>query len=237
MHSRFREVLLLDADNVPTIDPTFLFDIPEYRETGAIFWPDWATAAADNPAWRVFGVAYRDEREQESGQLVIDKQRRWKPLNLCNWYNEHSDFFYRFVYGDKDTFRFAWHRAGQPFSMPAGPIGLPFTIGQQDFGGRLLFQHRCADKWSLAGNRIAHGFAHEDLCVSFVGELATRWNAVARHLRRLSAADRAQMDARRPAAIDSSSWDGGIGPSVCRLTGALSAAAQSSVFGGVRMDG
>jgi hypothetical protein len=34
LHSRFREVLLLDADNVPAADPGFFFDIPEVRRLG-----------------------------------------------------------------------------------------------------------------------------------------------------------------------------------------------------------
>ena len=172
LHSRFREVLFLDADNVPTVDPTYLFETPEYRDTGAIFWPDTPSMNAEHPAWDLFGVPYRDEREQESGQLLIDKRRCWEALNLCNWYNERSDFFYRFIYGDKDTFRFAWHRAARRFSMPAAIGGPRFTIGQGDFQGRLLFQHRCGDKWSLAGNRASPGFEHEDRCIDFVRELA-----------------------------------------------------------------
>jgi hypothetical protein len=40
MHSRFSEVLFLDADNVPVKDPSCLFERPEFQETGAIFWPD-----------------------------------------------------------------------------------------------------------------------------------------------------------------------------------------------------
>jgi len=38
--SRFSHVLLLDADNFPVKDPSFLFDLPAYTETGALFWPD-----------------------------------------------------------------------------------------------------------------------------------------------------------------------------------------------------
>ncbi|HKE55405.1 MAG TPA: hypothetical protein VKB46_01845, partial [Pyrinomonadaceae bacterium] len=39
-YSSFAEVLYLDADNVPVQNPEFLFDRPEYLETGAVFWPD-----------------------------------------------------------------------------------------------------------------------------------------------------------------------------------------------------
>ena len=40
LHSPFKEVLLLDADNLPVINPEFLFDTPEFKRTGAILWPD-----------------------------------------------------------------------------------------------------------------------------------------------------------------------------------------------------
>jgi hypothetical protein len=106
-------------------------------------------------------VTYRDEPQQESGQVLVDKRRAWQALALCDWYNQNSDFFYRFVYGDKDTFRLAWHRTGQAFSMPAMPASPNFVINQTDFEGRLLFQHRNGDKWSLHGNRHCPGFHDE----------------------------------------------------------------------------
>lgn len=40
INSAFKEVLYLDSDNIPAHDPTFLFDTPEYKATGALFWPD-----------------------------------------------------------------------------------------------------------------------------------------------------------------------------------------------------
>ncbi len=35
----YREVLLLDADNIALRNPEALFELPEYAKTGAIFWP------------------------------------------------------------------------------------------------------------------------------------------------------------------------------------------------------
>ena len=193
-HSRFEEVLFLDADNVPVVDPTFLFDDPNYRETGAVFWPDGPHMRPDNAAWQAFDVAYRDEREVESGQLLIDKRRCWRSLNLCNWYNEHSDFFYQFIYGDKDTFRFAWHRLGQSFSMPRDMESIPFTICQHDFQGRRIFQHRCHDKWSLSHNHRAAGFEHESKCLALIDRLRKRWNPVRHLTRHLQDDDRRRME-------------------------------------------
>ena len=67
MHSRFREVLLLDADNVPVRDPSFLFDRPEYRDTGALFWPDIVRLSPDNEIWAISGLSYRDTPSVEFG--------------------------------------------------------------------------------------------------------------------------------------------------------------------------
>ena len=117
LHSRFEEVLLLDADNVPVIDPTFLFETPEFQKCGAIFWPDYFRLPPDRSIWRIAGVEYRDEAEFESGQIVIDKARCWKALNLTMHLNEYSDFYYDHVHGDKETFHIAWRKLGQEYAM------------------------------------------------------------------------------------------------------------------------
>src|SRR5688572_20721284 len=44
LQSAFREVLLLDADNLAVVNPEFLFETPEFKETGALFWPDYPFA-------------------------------------------------------------------------------------------------------------------------------------------------------------------------------------------------
>ncbi len=47
IHSSFREVLLLDADNVVVVDPEFLFNTAPYKRVGAIFWPDYCVSGAN----------------------------------------------------------------------------------------------------------------------------------------------------------------------------------------------
>jgi hypothetical protein len=181
LHSPFREVLFLDADNMPVADPTYLFDAPSYRRRGAIFWPDDRKTACHSQRWAVFGVEYRDEMELESGQMLIDKRACWPALKLCNWYNEHADFFYRIVYGDKDTFRFAWHRFELRYAMPRrGLARVPYTLCQHDLEGRRVFQHRCLEKWSLQGNRPAPGFQHERKCLQYLDELRRLWRPAAK---------------------------------------------------------
>ena len=178
MHSRFREALLLDADNVPVRDPSFLFDQPEYRNTGTLFWPDIVQLSPDNQIWSISGLSYRDMPSLESGQMVLDKSRCWRALALAHWINQHSDVFYRFLHGDKDTFLIAWLRLSQPHHLIRHrPKLLEATFCQRDPNGAVLFQHRNQAKWILDGNnpRI-DGFRLEGECRALLHELGALWD-------------------------------------------------------------
>jgi len=180
LHSGFEEVLLLDADNVPIRDPDFLFESDPYRRHGAVFWPDFGRLAADRPIWKICGIRYRDEPEFESGQIVVDKQRCWKALQLTMHLNEHSDFYYDYIHGDKETFHMAWRILRQKYYMVPWPIyPLQATMCQHDFDGRRLFQHRNLTKWVLHGeNPHISGFEFEDVCLEFIADLARQLNGV-----------------------------------------------------------
>lgn len=178
LHTRFREILFLDSDNVAVRNPEPLFETPEYLRTGAIFWPDYRRLGRRRPIWKFCGVPYRDEPEFESGQMVIDKERCWRALNLAFWYNDHSEFFYQHVHGDKETFHMAWRKLDLPYAMPTRPIHpLEGTMCQHDFSGRILFQHRNLRKWQFFGEnpRIA-GFQFEEDCLRHLEELRRAWN-------------------------------------------------------------
>jgi ADP-heptose:LPS heptosyltransferase len=175
LHSPFQEVLLLDADNVPVRDPEFLFEAPQFRRAGAIFWPDEPNVKLKPQAWQLCGLTPRRERAFESGQIVVDKQRCWKALALCMWMNEHSDFFYAHTFGDKETFHLAFRKLDVPFAMPRrSPRG---KMRQYDFQGRLLFQHRNTDKWNaFFPNKPIRGFRLEAECRQFLQELQAQWD-------------------------------------------------------------
>jgi hypothetical protein len=190
-HSPYLHVLLLDADNMALADPEFLFSLPEYQETGAVFWPDNQSHLADSPVWEIFRTAYRPELEVESGQLLIDKKRCWVPLNLALHFNDWSDIYFRYVYGDKETFHFAWRHLDQPYAMPAGrprilycfketPHGCKRMTGaleQSDFDGRPIFHHRTGAEWVLYGeNARTSETALEERCLQALGELRLLWD-------------------------------------------------------------
>jgi FkbM family methyltransferase len=205
-HSTFREVLFLDADQVPTRDPSYLFDAAEYRDSGCVFWPDYppngwcitrtgfeaaglpVPGNTKNAKWK----NPTDYRPVESGQILIDKARHWKPLLLCRHINDHSDFWYRHaaekkgvnhIYGDKDTFYLAWQVLSVPYAMPrdAGWTGGKSTSGaflQHDFAGKVLFQHRVqpVTKWSLHGdNHRTPNLVGWNHCEAALADLRSRW--------------------------------------------------------------
>ncbi len=180
LHSRFREVLLLDADNVPVVNPEFLFDVPQFRETGAIFWPDYPPRPHEKsrPVWRSCGLRAPDEPEFETGQVVVDKERCWRALCLAMWFNENSDFYYQHVHGDKETFHLAFRKMRQPYALVPKPIHtLSHTMCQHDFEGRRIFQHRNTDKWDpFLCNRRVKGFWFEDECRKSILELRRLWD-------------------------------------------------------------
>ena len=179
LHSAFAEVLLLDADNCPVREPAFLFDMPEYREHGAVFWPDFWRFRKGDAVWTAAGIPPRKAREAwqfESGQILVDKARCWRALSVAMHLNEHSDWWYRLLHGDKDTFFLAWAKLGQRYAMPPHPVRpLEGTMLQHDFSGKLLFQHRNFGKWTLENNRHIPGFRLEDECLAFVAELRAQW--------------------------------------------------------------
>jgi hypothetical protein len=196
VHSRFEEVLMLDADNVAVIDPSFLFDLPQLADAGAIVWPDLVRLTPDSPIWELCAVAFRSEPAWESGQLLVDKSRCWHALQIALHMNMHSEVFYDYTHGDKDTFHLAWILAGGRWAMPEHPARSTVTgIYQRDFEGRLIFQHRSQAKWRLHGdNPRAENFRHEQECLRFIGELRERWTGRIAALPAPSAQDREMED-------------------------------------------
>lgn len=152
LHCAFREVLLLDADCYPVRDPSGIFDWPEYRRSGAVFWPDIDSSLIllTSESVRPFGVQPFTDRPTESGQLLINRERCWRELNLAAHYNSQADFTYQWLWGDKDTYPVAWRRMGREYSrMWPSSTGTPHGILHYDQHGDVLFQHRCTAKFTL----------------------------------------------------------------------------------------
>ncbi|MAS94922.1 MAG: hypothetical protein CMO55_17130 [Verrucomicrobiales bacterium] len=186
LHSTFDELLYLDSDNFVVRNPEYLFDSDEFNSFGAVFWPDLQKSSPFNKIWNLLGLFPRDEWEFESGQILINKNDFLEPLQFALQMNYDADKYYQHIWGDKDTFRFAWHKFNRSFAMPETEVELltaasgPKNGGvmcQHDFEGRRIFQHRNILKWQLFGeNPQVAGFLHEPLCRKFLNELRERWN-------------------------------------------------------------
>lgn len=182
----YEEVLFLDADNIPIRDPAPLFDHRDYRETGAAFWPDVPPSRGDHKewlpevVWRNAGMDYRHEVDFETGQILVDKSKCWNELQLARHLNEHSDYWYDQIFGDKSTFHLAWAKLNRGYSMP--PHGVAWNgaaLLQYDLErpGNLLFEHCVQNKPTL------HAFPHGEACLTNPGEclghlaaLRQKWN-------------------------------------------------------------
>lgn len=192
-HSRFAEVLLLDADQVPVRNPAELFEWPEYRDTGAVFWPDIVELRENNPVWAALGLPARRTISLESGQVLIDKSRHWRALAAVVALNAEAERLYRMIYGDKDTFLLGWQLSGAALAVvPHAPFADERYLVQRDFSGAPMFQHRTNSKWSYAGaQHELEGFVHLDACMAAIEHLRSRWNGRVFHAPDRSAAARA----------------------------------------------
>lgn len=157
--SGFEEVLLLDSDNMPVRDPALLFDSPLFAASGALLWPDyWDSAAAPDaagvlalPAGTVLpGGSF------ESGQMLFNKRRMWRAIQLAAFMNIHSALYYELLTnfmgkGDKETFAFAVMATNGSYALvptPAGSAGIMKmhcnkhqTHCWQEFAGNTMVQH------------------------------------------------------------------------------------------------
>eukprot|EP00850_Spirogloea_muscicola_P026317 SM006670S20125 [mRNA] locus=s6670:12:788:- [translate_table: standard] len=120
IHSRFREVLLLEPDSLPVVDPAYLFDDPKYRAAGALFWPDHFKTSPHNPIWTIVGVggaaaakaATGGGWEQAAGAVLVNKERSWEALQVAAHLGAggpHASLIAR----DADVFRLAWLALGK----------------------------------------------------------------------------------------------------------------------------
>lgn len=178
LHSRFAEVLLLDADQVPVSDPAACFDWPQYAETGAVFWPDIVDLRKDNGIWPMLGLEPRRAVSFESGQLLVDRRRHAAGLAAAVRLNEAAEDIYQLIYGDKDTYLLAWQMLGAPYALvPHRPYVDEFMLVQRDFEGNALFQHRTNAKWQYgAEQRELFGFQHQAACLAALAELERCWS-------------------------------------------------------------
>jgi hypothetical protein len=182
-HSRFREVLYLDADTIPLVDPQQVFEWKQYLETGLLFWPDHVDLRKESPIWAEVALAPRDCVSLETGILAVDKQRAWQVLDLTVLLNEHWEEIYDGLYGDKDTFLVACLLLGQRHGLiEHRPFDFDVDLVQRDPRGEPFLHHRTGSKWTLSGNNRPVAAAEMTaVCEQALAELRRRWSGAIFH--------------------------------------------------------
>ena len=189
VHSGFREVLFLDADNSVCADPTFLFETPEYQQSGALFWSD-PVAARRSSARRSSGRTSASSpaaRSSSPDSSSWTRRAHGPALMLTLHLNERSGYYYRYLFGDKETFRMGFDAVRQPYVLATQPKNIPdrdwLHKGHVQYwiDGTPLFFHRVGRKWEIIVTRQEnHDLSHlpPALVSEIFEELQRRWPEV-----------------------------------------------------------
>jgi hypothetical protein len=169
----YSEVLLLDSDAMPLVDPNALFESPEYRRAGNLFWPDrWCRRVP------LFSLLGDDDGggarpQADSGQLFFDRTRLADVMEWILFLNSRDEVTYRYAHGDKDTFRAAFYLAGRgdDYAQVEQPVSLALErggfLGHTSRGfvhhhpnGSFAFVHRTSDAKYAANDAADRSFSH-----------------------------------------------------------------------------
>lgn len=173
----FEEVLMMDADNTALVDPRFLFNSGPYKEHGAILWPDYSCWVHDKTMWKILGLEYIDEWQIESGQVMVNKKRCWNEINMAKHYCDHSDYYFKLFYGDKEAFHFGWRYFNSDYGRPPSPDWINnAVIIQRDFSGAWVFSHRAQAKFKMdKSHKICMDIPYEQDTLDLIDELKELW--------------------------------------------------------------
>ncbi|GME87772.1 unnamed protein product [Ambrosiozyma monospora] len=128
--TRFTNVLYLDSDNIPLIEPSKLFESEKYKTHGMIVWPDFWKRSTNplyysftNLQFEVIGTT----PSVESGQMLINKKTHLKTLLLSYYYNLYGPAYFYPLFsqgfpgeGDKESFYLASRATKEGSFLPSG---------------------------------------------------------------------------------------------------------------------
>ncbi|THV51591.1 hypothetical protein BGAL_0105g00050 [Botrytis galanthina] len=156
--SKFEDVLFLDADNFPIVDPVEWFGAPVFKQNGYVLWPDFWWATTSPHYFQVLGVptpSLLSLGTTESGQVIMSKRTHTDVLLLVLYYNIFGPSFYYPLLtqcdageGDKETWLYAaiaLERNYYQVRQKNGIIGHHTTDG---FRGSSMMQHNPSDDYS-----------------------------------------------------------------------------------------
>lgn len=171
--SSFSEVLMLDSDSIPLVDPLLhIFDTEPYKTEGMILWPDLWASTESPKFWKIAG---REDfpkdlasTSSEAGQIVVNKATHLAPLLLATYYNIYGpDLYYPLQsqgalgQGDKETFMAAAVALNATYyRVKTAAVSLGRNDGQHEKGTALV-QHSPSDDlasrpWTHVGPIFLH---------------------------------------------------------------------------------
>ncbi|KWU45631.1 hypothetical protein RHOSPDRAFT_32939 [Rhodotorula sp. JG-1b] len=174
---RFDEVLMLDSDNIPVRDPAFLFDSVEFKEMGAVFWPDYWKDQPENAIWSILGVQCRDEFTIEAGQVLLRKSDHLDAILLVEYMLQDWEFWFQLSDGDKDLFRYAFLALRKRWAVPARHLSTASWLDKNALGGdksdrfagHTMLQYGLASE--ARGNKPRPLFVHANLLKRITADL------------------------------------------------------------------
>jgi len=177
LQTKHTQVLHMDADNIVTRDPTYLFDCQEFKDHEAMFWTDNPTVndfhgRIIEHQWKRVGSDRIDRiSDIETGQMLIDKDRSAKALAIIKHFADRADYWEGFNggepgvwYGDKTSFHMGFKLTGTRHWLKVyGDDYVRMVDGRlkwkvwndggfyqhEDPSGNVLFQHACHRKGHL----------------------------------------------------------------------------------------
>ena len=163
LQSKYQQVIHLDADNIVTRDPSYLFDCETFQQNAAMFWMDNPTVndfhgRIIEDQWKRVGLSRTDRiNDIETGQMVIDKRRAGKALQIVKHFADRADYWEGFNggergvwYGDKTSFHMGFKLTGTPHNIQPWNRWNPGGFYEHcDPSGSVIFQHACHRKGHL----------------------------------------------------------------------------------------
>lgn len=151
--SSFREVIFIDADSLFFRNPEDLFEDPDYKKTGALFFKDRLIMPENKKRWlqqilpKPVPKLAKESRmwtgesghQQESGVVVVDKWKHFIAMLLITRFNgpdrdgnkeKGITGVYDMMYGDKETFWIGFLLAGdESYAFHKGDAGIMGELG------------------------------------------------------------------------------------------------------------
>ena len=162
LFSSFAEVLYLDSDSIPLVDPTGFFTAEPYKTSGLVIWPDFWISTESPLFYTIAGLpefpSNLPKSSSEAGQLLINKKTHLKSLLLAVYYNIYGpDYYYPLLsqgvlgQGDKETFMAAAVVSNQSYYRVKTSVDSVGRYNGQKHMGSGMIQHNPVDDLQYTG--------------------------------------------------------------------------------------